>query len=130
MCRIISWLGAVTSCVRASCDSLSEVEEWHGDPAQSLDAAALLPLLLGSSGGRQRAGVQSHRQLRLSGQLVDLHWETDPAQTQRRGGRRVRKSWTEEHNSGLFIQTQRTDFDFYWRSKCFQRYHILGMCIK
>lgn len=62
-----------------SCDSLSEVEQRHGDPAQSLHAAALLPLLLRSSGRRQRAGVQRHRQLRLSGQLVDLHRETHPA---------------------------------------------------
>lgn len=83
----ISCRGAVTSCVTASRDSLSEVEERHGDPAQSLDAAALLPLLLGSSGGRQRAGVQRHRQLRLSGQLVDLHRETHPAHTERRGRR-------------------------------------------
>ena len=63
-----------------SCDSLSEVEQRHGDPAQSLDAAALLPLLVGS-GRRQTAGVQRHRQLRLSGQLVDLHRETNPAHT-------------------------------------------------
>lgn len=60
-------------------DSLSEVEEWHGDPAQSLDAASLLPLVLSSSGGGQTAGVQRHGQLGLSGQLVDLHWETHPA---------------------------------------------------
>lgn len=60
-------------------DSLSEVEERHGDPAQGLDAAALLPLVLSSSGGQQTAGVQHHRQLRLSGQLVDLHRKTHPA---------------------------------------------------
>lgn len=47
--------------VGVSCDSLSEVEERHGDPAQRLDAAPLLPLLLSSSGGWQRAGVQHHR---------------------------------------------------------------------
>lgn len=68
-----------------SCDSLSEVEERHGDPAQRLDAAPLLPLLLGPSGGRQRASVQHHRQLRLSGQLVDLHGETHPAGNMARG---------------------------------------------
>lgn len=68
-----------TSCARGSCDSLSEVEERHGDPAQSLDAATLLPLLLRSSRRRQGAGIQGDGQLRLSGQLVDLHRETHPA---------------------------------------------------
>lgn len=60
-------------------DSLSEVEKRHGDPAQSLDAATLLPLVLSSSRGGQTAGVQCHHQLGLSGQLVDLHGETHPA---------------------------------------------------
>lgn len=68
-----------TSCARGSCDSLSEVEERHGDPAQSLDAATLLPLLLRSSRRRQGAGIQGDGQLRLSRQLVDLHRETHPA---------------------------------------------------
>lgn len=58
--------------------SLSEVEERHGDPAQSLNAAPLLPLVLGSCGRRQAAGVQRHCQLGLPGQLVDLHRETHP----------------------------------------------------
>lgn len=64
--------------VSVSCDSLPEVEERHGDPAQSLYTAPLLPLLFGSSRGGQAAGIQGDGQLRLSRELVDLHRETHP----------------------------------------------------
>lgn len=85
--------------VSVSCDSLPEVEERHGDPAQSLNAAPLLPLLFGSSRRGQTAGIQSDGQLRLSRELVDLHRETHPdihTHTHMPRERQVRRRWANQ----------------------------------